>query len=245
MFVFLALGGELIYFFGAGVDYLLFFDKTWLSHKKMLPNQISREIWSASTSAPFIAFLTTPFLVGEWRGYSKMYYYPSEGGGVTGMVISALIFLFWTDCLVYWIHRFLHTFPWLYKHVHKEHHVWIIPTPWASIAFHPLDGWAQSVPYVLFPYFFPVQKHQYLVMYAFVMFWSVSIHDRVNLVENYFVNGASHHDIHHRKYNFNYGQYFTIWDRIGKSHYEPDIHGGDVDAIPPKSKKTPKLEKES
>lgn len=67
MIIFLALGGEFIYFFSAGLDYLLFFDKTWLTHKKILPNQIRREIWSATTSAPFMAFLTAPFNVAEWR----------------------------------------------------------------------------------------------------------------------------------------------------------------------------------
>merc|ERR1711991_926226 len=43
---FLTLGGWAIYLFGAGIDYLLFFDKAWLKHKKMLPNQLPREIWS-------------------------------------------------------------------------------------------------------------------------------------------------------------------------------------------------------
>jgi hypothetical protein len=40
-----------------------------------------------------------------------------------------------------------------------------------------------------------------MVMYAFVKLWSVSIHDRVNIADNWLVNGASHHDIHHRKVN--------------------------------------------
>lgn len=244
MYITMTIGGFLIYFVGSGLDYFLLFDKSWLKHKKILPNQIAREIWSASSGIPFNAFLQTPFLVGDWRGYSKLYNWPSEGGGVAGMLLSAVIFLIWTDCFVYWIHRFLHTFPWLYQNIHKEHHVWIIPTPWASIAFHPIDGWSQSVPYLVFPYFFPVQKVQYLCMFAFVMFWSVSIHDRVNIADNFLVNGASHHDIHHRLFNYNYGQYFTFWDRVGKSHYDPDIHGGDKDAISPGDLDTPQWKDE-
>lgn len=54
------------------MDYLFVFDRSWMRHKKILPNQIGREIWSASSSAPFIAMLTVPFLLGEWRGYSKV-----------------------------------------------------------------------------------------------------------------------------------------------------------------------------
>ena len=29
-----------------------------------------------------------------------------------------------------------------------------------------------------------------------------------------YVIGATHHDVHHTKFNYNYGLYFTFWDRI-------------------------------
>lgn len=35
----------------------------------------------------------------------------------------------------------------IYKYIHKPHHKWIVPTPYAALAFHPLDGYAQSLPY--------------------------------------------------------------------------------------------------
>lgn len=237
MFLVLAIGGELFYFFSSGVDYVFFYDKTWLSHKKMLKNQISREVFSATTSAPFIAMLMTPFMVAEWRGYSKLYEDPSANGGVWGMLLSIALFILWTDFAIYWIHRFLHTFPSLYKYVHKEHHVWIIPTPWAAIAFHPLDGWAQELPYLAFPFLWPLQKHLYIVLYVFILSWTVSIHDRINVVDNYVINSAAHHDLHHRKFDYNYGQYFTFWDRIGGSHMDVDLSGQDKDALPPASSK--------
>lgn len=52
-----------------------------------------------------------------------------------------------------------------------------VPTPYASHAFHPLDGYAQSVPYHLFVYLFPMQKWLYIAMFIFVNFWTVMIHD--------------------------------------------------------------------
>merc|ERR1711991_471377 len=159
LFVILLLGGEAIYFVAGYLDWLFLFDKSWLNHKKILKNQVKREIWSAATSAPFISMLTVPFLLGEMRGMSKFYTDPEEFHGAAGMVLSAVVFLLWSDFLIYWIHRFLHTYPNLYKHVHKEHHVWIIPTPFAACAFHPIDGWLQSVPYLVFPYVFPIQRH--------------------------------------------------------------------------------------
>ena len=52
-------------------------------------------------------------------------------------------------------------------------------------------------------------------------FWTISIHDGVYLVNNPIVNGAAHHTIHHLEFNYNYGQYFTLWDRIGGSYRKP------------------------
>ena len=52
-----------------------------------------------------------------------------------------------------------------------------VPTPFASHAFHPVDGFAQSFPYHLYPFLFPLHKGLYLGLFVFVNFWSVAIHD--------------------------------------------------------------------
>ena len=40
------------------------------------------------------------------------------------------------------------------------------------------------------------------------------------------VNGSAHHMDHHVYYNYNYGQYFTLWDRIGGSFKSPSSFDG-------------------
>lgn len=35
------------------------------------------------------------------------------------------------------------------------------------------------------------------------------------------INGSAHHSDHHTAFNYNYGQYFTLWDRIGGSYQYP------------------------
>lgn len=44
------------------------------------------------------------------------------------------------------------------QHLHKQHHTFKIPTPFASHAFHPLDGFLQSLPYHVYPFIFPLHK---------------------------------------------------------------------------------------
>ncbi|CAG8492282.1 1613_t:CDS:2 [Diversispora eburnea] len=48
------------------------------------------------------------------------------------------------------------------------------------------------------------------------------IHDGEYIITSgSFINGAAHHTLHHLYFNYNYGQYFTIWDKIGGSHRLP------------------------
>lgn len=83
-------------------------------------------------------------------------------------------YLLFTDYLIYWIHRIEHI-PVIYKHVHKPHHKWVIPTPFASHAFHPIDGYAQSIPYHLFIFIFPLHRKLYLGLFVAVNFWSIFV----------------------------------------------------------------------
>ena len=53
----------------------------------------------------------------------------------------------------------------------------MVPTPFASHAFHPLDGFAQSVPYHVYPYLFPLQKFAYLGLFVFINMWTISIRE--------------------------------------------------------------------
>lgn len=35
------------------------------------------------------------------------------------------------------------------------------------------------------------------------------------------INSSAHHAVHHLYFNYNFGQYFTLWDRLGGSHRQP------------------------
>jgi lathosterol oxidase len=122
-----------------------------------------------------MSLLTCVMFLAEVRGYSRLYDDPGMYGGAPFMALSFFTFLFFTDMCIYWIHRGLHHRR--FKHLHKLHHKWIIPTPFASHAFHPIDGFAQSFPYHVYPFLFPLHKGVYLGLFVFVNIWTVMIHD--------------------------------------------------------------------
>ncbi|KAG0281469.1 c-5 sterol desaturase [Linnemannia exigua] len=287
LFCLTLLGAFLMYFTFASTSYFLVFDQNHTKHPKYLKNQVKLEIQMSVKALPGIAVLTTPWFLGEVRGWSQLYSHihnvdailektaaavnpPSsliqetfaaaiatgtslnstavnaaahataaaehaaqvakfgplgplvspflDGWGF--VFISCVAFLLFTDFGIYWVHRLLHH-PLVYKRLHKPHHKWIIPTPYSSHAFHFLDGYLQSVPYHVFVFICPMHKYIYLGMFGAVNLWSVLIHDGEYKLDSALVNSAAHHAVHHLYFNYNYGQYFTMWDRIGGSYRKP------------------------
>ncbi|KAF2866522.1 C-5 sterol desaturas-like protein [Massariosphaeria phaeospora] len=211
--------GLVVYYLFATLSYIFIFDKSITNHPKYLKNQIRLEMRQTNASLPIMALFTAPIFLAEVRGWTKLY--DSLDDVPTWYnYMQFPFFLIFTDFFVYWIHRGLHH-PLVYKHLHKPHHKWIMPTPFASHAFHPLDGFAQSIPYHVYPFLFPLQKLASVALFILVNIWTVMIHDGEYYADNPIINGAACHTMHHLYFNFNYGQYTTLWDRLGGSYRKP------------------------
>ncbi|XP_028840082.1 lathosterol oxidase [Denticeps clupeoides] len=223
------LGATTLYLGLGALSYYFVFDHNLMKHPQFLQKQVRREIKYAMSSLPWISIPTVALFFAEVRGYSKLYDNVGESPmGWTGLVFSMVSFLFFTDMCIYWVHRFLHH-KLIYKNFHKPHHIWKIPSPFASHAFHPVDGFLQGLPYHIYPFLFPLHKLLYLGLYVFVNIWTVSIHDgdyRVPSLLQKLINGSAHHTDHHLFFEYNYGQYFTLWDRIGGSYRHPSALAG-------------------
>jgi len=222
LWVILMVGSGLTYFLFAGASYFIIFkvlpDRLLQEDdRKVKPGQIAREIRVSLTSMPLMAVFTALVFLAEWAGWSRVYSNIDDYGWAY-FFCSIPLFLMFTDMGVYFIHYTLHT-KHLYKWFHSQHHSFLAPTPWAAIAFDPVDGFAQSSPYHLFVFLFPFHSWLYLCMFIFVQIWTISIHDRVSWAPlDGFLNGSAHHFGHHMYFKNNYGQYFTIWDRVMGTH---------------------------
>lgn len=236
-FLFIAWGGSfLLYTIVSAFSYYVLFDRRLEHHPRFLPNQVRKEIALSLQSMPIIALMIVPWFVAEARGKTRMYSDIRQYGGewFKGTMLegyghwvyvagSMSIFLAATDYCIYWIHRWLHI-PAIYKRLHKPHHKWVVPTPWAALAFHPLDGYSQSVPYHIIPFILPIHNWVYLGMFIFVNLWTILIHDG-DMISGHFlekyINSPAHHTLHHLYFTCNYGQYFTWADSMGGSYRPP------------------------
>ncbi|KAI0360057.1 hypothetical protein OH77DRAFT_1394119 [Trametes cingulata] len=216
------IGIHVLYFVFAGLSYQYIFNHEMMKHPRFLPNQVKLEIQSSLKAFPMMTLYTLPWFLAEVRGHSKLYDNVDDYGWPY-LFFSVAFFLVFTDYCIYWIHRAEHH-PIFYKWLHKPHHKWLIPTPFASHAFHPLDGYVQSIPYHLFIFLFPLHRSLYLGLFVFVNFWTILIHDSDMITGHPLekvINGPAHHTLHHLYFTVNYGQYFTWADRMGKSYRQP------------------------
>eukprot|EP00949_MAST-11_sp_MAST-11-sp1_P003098 g3098.t1 len=239
------LGGLLSYFLTAGFAYIFLHrparakdaagDDTPVrgvcSSLRHMPydGQVLDEIAMSVRAIPVMAALTTPFILMEYNGLSKLY--SENDGNYAYAALSTVLFVLFTDVAIYFIHRALHH-PILYKRIHKPHHRWLSPTPFSSHAFHPVDGWMQSLPYHAFIFIMPMNSYVHLGMFIFVNVWTVLIHDGVTTKPPKWLLGAAHHTIHHSDFSYNYGEFFTVCDRVFGTLRTP--YGGkgrDLDSV--------------
>nr|QKM75729.1 C-5 sterol desaturase [Phaffia rhodozyma] len=216
-------GIHLMYLTVAAASYYFIFNREMENHPRFLDGQVGKEIRCSLKAFPALTAMTVPWFVGEVRGHGR-YYDRIDDYGWGYALASIPMFLLFTDYCIYWVHRLEHH-PSIYKHLHKLHHKWIIPTPFASHAFHPVDGYLQSLPYHIFPMIFPLHKKLYLILFSFVNLWSILIHDS-DMITGHplekIINGPAHHTLHHLYFTVNYGQYFTWADRTHLSYRQPD-----------------------
>jgi lathosterol oxidase len=230
-FVSLMIGGLTTYFCVSGLSYLIFF--VWgrkRFHPTYQPNPAENRTaikWGVIGSIGNIV-LVMPFLLMQ-KSYSKVYW-DVRDHGFCWLIASFFLYLAFTETCIYWTHRALHT-DFLYHRLHKYHHQWRVPTSWASMAFHPLDSFAQALPHHIIGFLLPLHGLIYLTMLSFVSVWSVMIHDRVSFVKWNVINYADHHTLHHWFCRYNYGQFFTWWDHWGGTYRDPELAASE-DNIP-------------
>lgn len=222
IFVFLSISGTLLYLTLAACTYQYFFVYKRATYiPDYVPDRAENKkavLWGVISIVGNSA-LTAPvhFLIAQ--GKTAVYFDVAERG-VPYLLVSALVYLFITETLIYWTHRALHH-RLLYKWLHLKHHEFRKPTPWAGVAFNPLDSFLQALPHHLCALFLPIHIGLYLGMLTFVTVWAVMIHDRVSLVRWDFVNFTGHHTMHHHYNKYNFGQFFTFWDRWGGTYKSP------------------------
>ena len=189
------------YFLVAGLFYLVCykwfperFEGRKIHKKKYKKGQLKKEIrWSMITSLLFTVAGTITVVLWQ-KGFTKVYtnvhlydlwYLP----------VSLIIFMFVHETYYYWLHRWMHL-PAVFKIVQ-----------------------AIFLPVMLMV--LPMHYFVIIIVLVIMTFSSVINHLDIDIYPknpNHFLTkwviGAEHHSSHHQFFKYNYGLYFTFWDKI-------------------------------
>ncbi len=179
-------------------------------------------------SAKEITLFTYKLLLENY-GFVKITYFSYS----EVMILFTLTLFVVSDFTRYWIHRFLHTIPFLWE-FHKVHHSAKVLNPLTFYRIHPIENILFALRYSLsigvvsgvFIYFFGAMIGVVeivgvnVILFFFSLMGSNLRHSHIKLsypkiVENIFISPFAH-QVHHstKYYNKNYGGYLAIWDKI-------------------------------
>ena len=221
------------YSFVAGIFYLVFYviDPKSTRSRKIFSSgtskkQFRKEIfWSTFTSMLFA--LAGAGMVVMWQlGYTAIYE-EIDRFGWWWVPTSFLIAAFIHETYYYWLHRWMHK-PRVYRLIHKTHHDSHITSPWTSFSFHPGEGLLQSLIIPVIVLFLPMHYWTIVALLTFMTITSAINHSNVEIYPKGFHKhwlgkwfiGATHHSLHHTQYKYNFGLYFTFWDKLMRTESE-------------------------
>ncbi len=217
------------YFLVSGIFYYIFyiwfrskFEVRKINRKNYKKDQFKTEIkYSLISSLLFSVTGTITFILWQ-KGYTKVYT-TANLYGWWYLPVSVLIYMLLQETYYYWIHRWMHQ-PAVFKIVHKIHHDSHIASPFTAFSFHPIEGLLQAVFLPLLLLLIPIHYVVLIILLVIMTFSSVINHLDIEIYPknsyqlwSKWVIGATHHSLHHKYYKYNYGLYFTFWDRIKRT----------------------------
>src|SRR5690606_27492277 len=110
--------------------------------------------------------------------------------------------------------------PWWFRHVHAVHHASRPPTAWAAMSFSPLEAVSGAVVIPALVFVIPIHAAMLLLVLAIMTLMGVTNHmgwepfPRALAGSRSWLITASHHQLHHRRYDCNSGLYVRLWDRL-------------------------------
>jgi sterol desaturase/sphingolipid hydroxylase (fatty acid hydroxylase superfamily)/uncharacterized protein (DUF2147 family) len=214
------------YIIAAGSAYLLFwviFKKQWRRHiiQQKLPQ--AKKMWfefrySMSTVVIF-ALVGFGVVSAKNAGYTQLYDSIGEHG-LPWFFISIVLMILIHDMYFYWAHRLMHH-PKIFRHVHLVHHRSTNPSPWAAYSFHPIEAVVEAAIFPLLAFTIPIHGLAFFIFLVYMISRNVLGHLGIEFLPKWFIKNkwvnwhttTTHHDLHHKYFNSNYGLYFTWWDR--------------------------------
>lgn len=193
--------------------------------RRASPADMRRELRASAVSIVVYAAVATPTFWLRSNGHLPPM--RVEPQGVLHVLAYVGAMMLAHDAWFYWTHRLMHHRR-LFRTFHRLHHRSTTPTPLAAYAFNATEAAVEAAFFVLWINVVPTPWIALFLFLALVMLRNVWGHSGVELMPAGFADHrfwglfatTTHHDLHHSGgLRYNYGLYFTWWDRLmGTEH---------------------------
>jgi len=196
--------------------------------RRLIMQEIRLSLLSSAVYAAPAALALQTWLHGGTKIYTDL----TAHGGVPYLFLSAFVYLIVQDSYYYWAHRLMHE-PRLFKWMHAGHHKSRQPTPFASFAFDPAEALLTAWLLPAMVFFIPIHMVVLISLLMLMTVTAVMNHSGWEMLPPSFVDGpvgrhlisATHHSLHHRRFDANFGLYFRFWDRLMGTDAMPRAEG--------------------
>lgn len=202
-----------------GVVFRRWMDRRRIQKRRAGWKDIRREVsFSMLTLAVFATIGLITGVLYDW-GWLQLY---REWGEypLWWNIVSLPVVILVHDAYFYWTHRTMHH-PKLFRHFHRLHHLSRTPTPWAAYSFSVGEAALMAIFSPLITILLPLHVLVWLSFIFVMIFRNAMLHAGCEFHPRGWVDGpldvlttTTHHDLHHQKFQGNYGFYFTFWDRL-------------------------------
>ena len=216
----------LVFFFGhflliAGFAYAVVWwqGSEVFGHRRIQQRPRRARPWLELQHSTTSILIFTLLLCGLWivseAGFTRVYFTVAEHG-TAYFVFSIVVMAVVHDTYYYFAHRFMHH-PKVFRYVHKVHHSFSNPTPFASYAFHPLEAlievaWVGPLMLIM-----PIHPAAFAIYVVILTVFNVISHLGYEFyrptVARWFIT-STHHNMHHAGSKGHYMLYFNLWDRL-------------------------------
>lgn len=218
----------------AGLLYALL--RNFLSIRKIQPNgfkwkKLRNEVFFAlifgGLTGLFIGFLTSTL------NRFGLIEFHEEPAGWWIIALEYALYFFAFDTWFYWMHRLMHKEP-MYTVVHKIHHLSTAPNLVTTFSVTPLESLINGGFVPLFTAVLTVHESTMALIVPTNIIMGLYVHSGYEFLPRWwnrtwatkwFIT-TTFHDQHHKYFNYNFGGYTTLWDRLCgtvRKKYEADF----------------------
>ena len=197
-----------------------------LAHRRIQQNPLrsprpGRELAFSVLSIVLFSVMLSGLWVLDQFGLTAIYWNVADqgwnwDGGWLWFVASIGVMALVHDSYYYWAHRFMHH-PKVFRRVHKLHHEFHNPTPYASYAFHPWEAIVEVACVLPVALLLPIHPGAFACYIVVLTLLNVISHLGFETypawIARWFIT-STHHNLHHTRARGHFMLYFNIWDRI-------------------------------